>query len=447
MANNLMVGYARVNATPMMGIRMSGYFRVRRAEAVLDDIEICAVAFASGDTKVVALTMDICYFMPDTSLALRQHIAEVNNIPVEAVYLHSTHSHTGPFVTKDAEEVLEQEFYRIVYHKMADAAKFALEDLKPAKMGYAVGEAPEVAFIRRFKMKDGTTQTNPGIGNPEIDHPIGVADHRVNVLRFNREDGSTVILGNYGNHPDTVGGEKLSGDWPALVRGQVEQAIPGSKCIFFNGVQGDVNHINVRPQISEEELMYQTTGIQKGHRFAQSVARAITGTILQLFDRTRYMPVDSIRFKQRLIRLPSNRPTPEEMPEAHRINNLYVSGRGHELPYTGMMWTTIVADAARKVKLEHGPDFFEMVLSGIALGNVVMLGIPGEPFTGVGIELKKAPGWDLIMPCCTVNGYSGYFPMQEAYDEGGYEARNSRFKAGVAEHIIAEGTKLLEELR
>ena len=446
MENNLMVGYARVNATPMLGIGMRGYFRVRKAEAILDDIEICALALASGDTKMVALTMDVCAFPTPTANELRQHIAEVNGIPVENVYLHATHSHTAPFVVHDAEEALEQEYYRIVYHKMADVSKFALEDLKPAKMGYATGVAPEVSFIRRYKMKDGTTQTNPGINNPEIDHAIGVADHRVNVLRFNREDGSTVLLGNYGNHPDMLSGEKISADWPAFVRRQVEQAIPDSKCIFFNGAQGDVNHWNVHPQIPDEELMYETPSTQRGHRFAQAVARAISGTIIQQFDRARYIPVDSIRVKQALIKLPSNRPTPEEMPEAHRINDLYVAGKTKEIPYTGMMWTTVVADAARKVRLEHGPDFFEMTLTGVALGNIALLGIPGEPFSGIGIELKKAPGWDLVLPCCLVNGSTGYFPMQDAYDEGGYEARTSNFKAGVAEHIIAEGTKLLNEL-
>ena len=177
------------------------------------------------------------------------------------------------------------------------------------------------------------------------------------------------------------------------------------------------------------------------------MARAISGTILQQFDRARYTPVDSIRFKQIVIQLPSNRPRPEDMPEAHRINDLYVAGRADELPYIGMNKVTILAEAARMVRLEHGPDAFDMTLHGIALGNVALLGIPGEPFSGVGIELKKAPGWDLVLPCCLVNGSTGYFPKQDSYDEGGYEARSSRFKAGVAEHIIAEGTKLLGELR
>lgn len=38
-------------------------------------------------------------------------------------------------------------------------------------------------------------------------------------------------------------------------------------------------------------------------------------------------------------------------------------------------------------------------------------------------------------------------PMLECYEEGGYEAGSSNFKAGVAELIIASGLDLLESLR
>ncbi len=36
--------------------------------------------------------------------------------------------------------------------------------------------------------------------------------------------------------------------------------------------------------------------------------------------------------------------------------------------------------------------------------------------------------------------------MQEAHDEDGYEARSSRFKAAIAEQIMAEGKQLLKEI-
>lgn len=48
--------------------------------------------------------------------------------------------------------------------------------------------------------------------------------------------------------------------------------------------------------------------------------------------------------------------------------------------------------------------------------------------------------------CIFFNGKQGYFPMREAYDEGGYETGSSNFRAGVAEQIIAEGKALRKEL-
>ena len=132
--------------------------------------------------------------------------------------------------------------------------------------------------------------------------------------------------------------------------------------------------------------------------------------------------------------------------EAHRIRQLHKAGRDEELPYKGMMLTTVVAEANRMVLLENGPENFEMALSGVAIGPVAIVGIPGEPFNDIGLGIKDTEGWSMIMPCCLTNGSMGYFPVMNAYAEGGYEARCSRFKAGVAEQIISESKKLLEKL-
>ena len=99
------------------------------------------------------------------------------------------------------------------------------------------------------------------------------------------------------------------------------------------------------------------------------------------------------------------------------------------------------------VRLENGPEFFDMPLTGIAIGPVAIIGIPGEPFTGIGIGIKDTEDWALVCPVSNANGAEGYFPMQEHYDEGGYETRSSPFKAGSAEYIISEGRKILDEMR
>ena len=95
------------------------------------------------------------------------------------------------------------------------------------------------------------------------------------------------------------------------------------------------------------------------------------------------------------------------------------------------------------------PRYAEGILDHLEIntpGPVAMLGIPGEPFNGIGLGIKEAKGWEVVMPTCLTNGSEGYFPMQDSYDEGGYEARSSRYKADTAELIIEEGKALLDTL-
>jgi len=290
-------------------------------------------------------------------------------------------------------------------------------------------------------------QTNPGVDNPNILHPIGDVDERVNVLRFDRAEDSLVLM-NFGNHPDTVGGCKISADWPGFARRTLEQALPGTKSIFFNGAQGDVNHVNVHPKGGDlNDLLNDFDDVTRGYGHARHLGRVVAGAVLQIYDKVQYIDVDRLAYAQRIVPVPSNKPEPQAMPEAYRLKALHESGHDDQIPYTGMMLTTVVAEALRMVRLEHAPENFPLPLSAIAIGPVALIGIPGEPFTGIGRGLKNAPGWELILPTCLTNGSEGYFPMQDSYDEGGYEARSSNYKAGVAELLTAEGLKLLQTLR
>ena len=446
--NTLQAGFARVNVTPMLGIGMAGYFVPRQADGVLDELEINALALEAGGTKAVLLSVDHCGIVKEVLNPMRQHVCDVTGLPWEAVYIHATHTHTGPFLNPDPTEPKEQEYARTVYHKLADAARMALADLKPARMGYGIGQAPNIAFVRRFRMKDGSVRTNPGVNNPDILGPIGDVDERVNVLRFDREGGDTLVLVNFGDHPDVVGGTKISADWPGFLRRTVEKTLPHTRCLFFNGAQGDVNHVNVHPTGGYlNDMFMDFDDVARGYGHARYMGRVVAGGVLQAYDKVKYVDVESLKCMQKLIRVPSNMSDPADLPEAHRIHALHTAGRDSELPYTGMMLTTVVARAGRMVRLENGPESFEMPLSAVAIGPVAMIGLPGEPFTGIGRALKETQGWDLVLPTCNTNAKEGYFPMMECYEEGGYEAGGSNYKAGVAELLIEEGKSMLRALR
>lgn len=446
--NTLMAGFSRVNITPMMGISIQGYFKPRYAEGVLDELYVRALALQCGEEKVVLLSLDHCGLVQQLTDAFRNCVAQATGISPNAIFVSASHTHTAPTLTANLDDPLQQEYFQSVCHKLVDAANFALQDLKPARMGWGVGQAPNIAFVRRYRMKDGSVRTNPGVDNPEILHPIGNVDERVSVLRFDQDNGQSLVLIHFSNHPDTVGGSKISADWPGMACQTVEKTLDNTSCLFFNGTMGDVNHVNTHPRGGYlNDMFMDFDDVARGYGHTRYMGRVVAGGVLQAFDKVQYVDVDSLRFAQKVIHVPANVPSQEELPEARHICQLHAEGRNAELPYTGMQLTTKVSAALRMLRLEHGPESFGMRLSGIALGNVALVGIPGQPFNATGCQIKELEGWDLIVPCSQTNGAEGYYPTQDAYDEGGYEAGSSPFKAGVAEFIVQEVKSLLDTLR
>ena len=447
MSNEFKAGFARIKATPPMGIPLWGYYITRLADGILDDLEVNAVMLCKGQVKVLLMTVDHCGLFKDVVDKMKERIVAATGIDKNAIFIHSTHTHNAPEVSLTSTNPLVAKYTLTLIDKVTVAAETALKDLKPAKAGFGVGNAPKVAFIRRFRMKDGSVKTNPGVNNPDILEPIGEVDERVNVLRIDRENASTLVLANFGNHPDTVGGTKVSRDWPGFARTFTEKAIDNVNCLLFNGAQGDVNHVNVHPTGGDMNGMFlDFDGCSRGYEHSKHIGMVVAGAVMQVFSKVEYFDVDSIKFEQKLVDIPSNKPTPDEMPLAREYNRLHLEGKDDQIPYTAMMLTTVVADAARKVRLENAPEFFPLLFSAVRIGEVAFFGIPGEPFTNVGKGIKQTEGYKLVFPCVNTNAKEGYFPMQDAYDEGGYEARSSNFKAGVAEIIIKEAQNILKEL-
>jgi hypothetical protein len=188
-------------------------------------------------------------------------------------------------------------------------------------------------------------------------------------------------------------------------------------------------------------------GCSRGYGHARHIARVVTGAVMSVYDKVEYVDVDDIKYSLTYVKVPVNKADPKDLPLAHKYNDLHLAGRDDEIPFKAMMLTTVVAEAMRMVRLENAPEFYDLPFGALAIGKVALFGIPGEPFNAIGRGVKKAEGWDLIIPTCLTNGSEGYYPMQDSYDEGGYEARTSTFKAGTAEKIIVEGVKILDELK
>lgn len=438
----LKAGFARVEITPPLGCMISGYYEPRIAKGMLDPLFASAIAFDDGEKRAVLLVMDVIGIMQEALDGMRRRIAANLGMETAALMVHCTHTHTGPEILDgmfDPDPVYNQRLEML----MEQAACLALNDLHPAKILTADGSVEGISFIRRFRMKDGSTRTNPGYGNPDIVEPIGEIDYQLRLARILREGADEILLVNFQVHPDTIGDclkgvEEFSADYPGFVVRTLEGALGNAKAVYLNGACGNLNHINVhKPE-------WDPNG---GYAHTAHMGRVIAGEALRIHGKARPIEADKLSYGASILAAPANKGRPDQLPYAQNIVDWHREGRDDLIPETGMGITTLVAEANRMLKLKDAPDNFSLNMSALAIGELCLAGIPGEAFTEVGMHIKKHSPYAVQMVLGITNGYEGYFPMKEAFDEGGYEARSSSFKGGIAESIAEAETALICSIR
>jgi len=441
-------GFYQICINPPYGAPIVGYYESRFTKGIADNLYARAVAFHDGEKAAVVIALDLCLLPQRFYDEFKKAIHEASGVDHDAIFINCSHTHTGPLLGKDFASDLKSspEYDAFLIASVRDAAVYALADLKESRFETAHGEAKNISFSRRFRMKDGSVATNPGVDNPEIDHPLGKPDETVKLIKILRDGGDDIFIVNFGTHPDSVGGEYISADYIGYVCSILESAVPGTKCIFLQAAQGDVNHVNVHPTEGERAISsIDFDGVPRSIRHAEHMGRIIAGAVLSICSITEEICCDKISYASAKVLLPSHQEN-DRLEEAEKIHELYAAGRSDELPFKNMELTTAVAEAERILRLKNGPDAFPFFLSAVKIGDLVFTGIGGEPFTEIETRICAASPFKETILCCLTNSAGGYIPNKAAYKEGGYEARSSSLKPG-GDDIIVEGmTKLLSSL-
>ena len=86
-------------------------------------------------------------------------------------------------------------------------------------------------------------------------------------------------------------------------------------------------------------------------------------------------------------------------------------------------------------------------MSVVTVGNLALVGIPGELFVELGLALKANPHVAQTFVAGYCNDLIGYIPTRAAYAEGGYEVDTARIAAGSGETIVETALTALAALR
>jgi len=435
----LKAGFARIDVTPPLGTTLAGYYETRYADGILDPLLATAIAFDNGENRIIVMSIDIIGFNQKLMNRVRTAVAEAVSTDPKAVFVACTHTHLGPCTADAFGKEHNPEYVDWFVKKLADVAVLAVQDLAPAKLSYTRGEVKDVAFIRRYRMKDGSSRTNPGWLNPDVDHPIGTPDENSSLLIIKRENAPEIGIVNFQVHPDVIGGCTISADYPKFVRDTYETLIPNSRCMYINGAQGDTNHVDIR---------LDETKCRGGYARSRYMGRKIAMSVIANYELAEPLEGEKVNFAQKSVFTKFNKGRPDQIPEALRIAKIYEEqGTEAAVPHlTGMARVEVVAEATRIKRLMDYPEEKELYVTAVSVGDAVFAGFPGEPFTDIGRGIKNHSKFALTVPACCANGYEGYYPMQSAYDEGGYEARTARYVAGTAEKLIAASTEIVNSL-
>lgn len=436
-AADFQLGTASVKITPPLGTPMAGYYSERPSQGVLDDIYAKATVLDDGKTKAAMVVCDLLGLPRAVVVGARRMIEEKTGIPAENVMIAATHTHTGPMVIGDSAiddmvtggNKLSKEYAEQLPKWIAQAVEEAHRHRVPARVSYASEDEPKLAFIRRFWMKDGTVGWNPGVGNPNIVRPTGVADPQVNVVYAESADKKPLLTYvNFALHLDTTGGAMISADYPATLARRLAD-YKGAEMLtqFANGTCGNVNHINVNwpvPQSSPEA--------------AKRLGTILSAAVLKACMELKNVEDTTLRVRNERVQLPLAIHTEEELRQAREI----AARRGANTPFLDQVKAYRILDVAAR---EGKP--IEVDVQVIALGrHVAWVALPGEVFVELGLAIKAASPFQQTNVIELANGVAHYIPNRAAFAEGQYEVISTRYAEGAGETLVTTAVRLLGEL-
>lgn len=440
MENTMYAGFHSVVITPYMGMNITGYYYARYSDGIETDLMLRAAAFAVGDEKVVIFNCETQGIRAAAFDIIKEKVAAKCGISPDAIYINCIHSHTSVRIIAVDEEKTELNVYLSnLYQKFADCAWFALQDLKPCTLEMAVGEGKNLGFVRKYRMKDGSAKTNPKSKDPNIVAPISAPDPSVPVIRVRRENAEEIVIVGYGAHADMIGGTKYTPDWPGYLVRILDNALEDVHSMFLLLPEGDVA---TRNAINPEEGVPGAKGVAR----AKAFARRLAAEVLRIYDKTQPVASDSIAYTHKYVQVGKNSYDPAKLPMVQEIVRIYrEKGKdAEELKTFPMRYEEALRINANLSR----PEFFNLRISGIRLGDIAFVGIPGEPFACIGMGIKTASPIPLTVVNACTNGHEGYYPDGDSYNEPGYsyERATSPFASDCAKILTEGALSVLEQL-
>lgn len=419
--NQLQIGFGETDISPSRPSLLCGYCYDRLSTGIHDRLYARSMALSDGQIPMVLCVLDVISVHDDVVAETRRRVQKECGLSPERFILAAIHTHTAPDLQR------EPEYAATIPGSVAECVRLALSDMAPRTLSVACRPVNGLSFIRRYRMKDGSVRTNPGIGNPDILEPIGIVDPDLRVLMALENGRPVGGLVHFALHCDTVGGTEVSADWSHYLRRGMQQELGNHwRLLTPVGPCGDVNHWNVFSDVS-------LRGFAETERIGSAMARA---ALSALKHATIVHAAGSIHAEARTVSLKTRMPSPADLDAAQQLMSKPTL---EKLDFT--MDRVQARQKIRTAKL--GPSLC-VDITVLAFGNVALVGMPAECFTELGRDIKRRSPFAHTLVCTLANGSVGYVPAQANFAEGGYEAASCILAPGAGEKMADVAVELLQ---
>ena len=218
-------GFAERDISPDVGMEQPGGYHKSFHRSFHDPCKVRVAVFDDGRKCTAIVGVDALAVPRSLVGQARRGIAEKCGIPPDAVLIAASHSHSSgptamvqpgeydhasPLVQKLAYEqssMANAEYLKRVEQAIVEGVCAAHQSRSEVQCGFGSGRADNVAYNRRFRMKNGLSYTHPGQGNPDIVEAAGPTDPEVGVVAAWNAEGKLVgCLVNFACHATTSPG-------------------------------------------------------------------------------------------------------------------------------------------------------------------------------------------------------------------------------------------------
>ncbi|MCM8822069.1 MAG: neutral/alkaline non-lysosomal ceramidase N-terminal domain-containing protein [Candidatus Omnitrophica bacterium] len=401
----IIAGFGQVDITPPLNIPYLGFYPKRHNffKGIHDPLYVRTLYISDGDTKAIIVCADAIGFSnslcPEKNFIskMRKKISMATGVKEKNIMVTANHIHSAP-ETLDFRPLRKhpgaKQYLQNLLEKISSSAEIAVKDAFPACLMASKGR---VEKISRNRTRD------------------DCLDNELILLVFQSEDERKIFIVNFPCHPVIVQAQDMvSADFVGVLCKKIPEIIDRTTgCIFLQAACGDINPVkNATGSFSD---VYFTAMALAGEVIKTFYQMQLTGYVLQ--------PVD-VKVISKKVLFPSRR-----LPDKEEIKVLEKKARHGDGYAEEVLW-----------RVKEGNKPFEGEIQIIKAGNVILVGIPGEPFCKLGKEIKKMSEPFLGIPVGYANGYLGYIATDQAWKTQIYEV-----ECGPWSKIGPEGYSLIIE--